>query len=134
MTYPTEVAANKALVLGALNSVFVLRDASVVEQIFAPDYKQHNPQIPDGRDALPGLIASLPDSFSYEVGMAVAEGEFVMVHGRYIGWGPKPMVAVDIFRVLDGKLVEHWDTMQEEVPAAETVSKRAMFTNPQTTA
>ncbi len=37
-----------------------------------------------------------------------------MIHGRYTGWGPKPMVAVDIFHVEGGKLVEHWDVMQEE--------------------
>jgi len=45
-----------------------------------------------------------------------------MVHGRYIGWAEKPLVAVDIFRVRNGKLVEHWDVMQEEVPASATAS------------
>ena len=64
----------------------------------------------------------------YERGMAVADGDLVMVHGRYTGWGPKPMVAVDIFRVKDGKVVEHWDVMQEEVSAADTASGNAMFT------
>jgi len=39
--------------------------------------------------------------------MIVAEGDLVMIHRRYTGWGPKPMVAVDIFRVVDGKL---WNT------------------------
>ena len=39
------------------------------------------------------------------------------------------MVAVDIFRVNDGKVVEHWDVMQEEVSAADTASGHAMFTN-----
>jgi hypothetical protein len=51
--------------------------------------------------------------------MAVADGDLVMVNGRYTGWGAKPMVAVDIFRVKDGKVVEHWDVMQEEVSAAD---------------
>jgi len=41
----------------------------------------------------------LSKDFSYEPGMVVAEGDLVMVHGRYVGWGPKPMIAVDIFRV-----------------------------------
>ena len=53
-----------------------------------------------------------------------------MVHGRYTGWGPKPMIAVDIFRVENGKVVEHWDVMQEEVPASHTASGNAMFTLP----
>jgi len=60
--------------------------------------------------------------------MVVAEGEYVMIHGRYTGWAPKPVVAVDIFRVVNGKLVEHWDVMQEEVPAGKTVSGNPMFT------
>jgi len=60
--------------------------------------------------------------------MAVADGDLVMVHGRYTGWGPKPMVAVDIFRVKDGKVVDHWDVMQEKVS---TASGHAMFTKPE---
>ena len=63
--------------------------------------------------------------------MAVAEGDLVMVHGRYTGWGPKPKVAVDIFRLKDGKVVEHWDVLQEEVPPADTASGNAMFTKPE---
>lgn len=69
----------------------------------------------------------MPDTFQYEPGMAVAEGDLVMVHGRYTGWGPKPMVAVDIFRIADGRVVEHWDVMQEEVPTSETASGNPMF-------
>src|SRR5258708_15189604 len=92
-----------------------------------PDYLHKNPAIPNGRTAIPGLIASLSKDFSYEPGMVVAEGNLVMVHGRYVGWGPKPMVAVDIFRVVNGKLVEHWDVLQEEVPASATASGNPMF-------
>jgi predicted SnoaL-like aldol condensation-catalyzing enzyme len=61
----------------------------------------------------------------------VADSEYVIVHGRYVGWGPKPMVAVDIFRVADGKIAEHWDAMQEEVPAAQSANANSMFTSPQ---
>ena len=60
--------------------------------------------------------------------MAVADGDLVIIHGRYTGWGPKPMVAVDVFRIENGKVVEHWDVMQEEVSAADTLSGNAMFT------
>ncbi len=59
--------------------------------------------------------------------MVVAEGDLVMVHGRYVGWGPKPLVAVDIFKVRGGRVVEHWDVMQEEVLAAATASGNPMF-------
>lgn len=72
-------------------------------------------------------MVALPKEFRYEMGMVVAEGDLVMVHGRYTGWGPKPLIAVDIFRIADGKLVEHWDVMQEEVPVNATASGNPMF-------
>ncbi|WP_029921428.1 nuclear transport factor 2 family protein [Nevskia soli] len=127
MSEVTSAAANKALVSEVMTAVFIRRDPSVVERHFSIAYVQHNPLIPNGREAIPALIAALAPTFKYEPGMIVAEGDLVMIHGRYTGWAPKPMVAVDIFRVVDGKLTEHWDIMQEEVPAAQTVSGNGMF-------
>jgi predicted SnoaL-like aldol condensation-catalyzing enzyme len=119
--------SNKDIVLEVLKRTFVERDPTVVEQRFGANYKQHNPVIADGPSAIAKMIPALT-GLTYEPGMAVADGDLVMVHGRYTGWGPKPMVAVDIFRVEDGKVVEHWDVLQEEVPAAKTASGNAMFT------
>ena len=122
--------SNKEIVFEVLKRAFIDHDPTVVEQCFDASYKQHNPQIPDGPSAIAKMIPTLT-ALRYEPGMAVAEGDLVMVHGRYTGWGPKPMVAVDIFRVRDGKVVEHWDVLQEEVPAAHTASGRGMFTKPE---
>jgi predicted SnoaL-like aldol condensation-catalyzing enzyme len=122
--------SNKEIVLEVLKRAFIDRDPTVVEQYFAANYKQHNPVIPDGPAAIAKLIPTIT-ALTYEPGMAVADGDLVMVHGRYTGWGPKPMVAVDIFRVRDGKVVEHWDVLQEEVPAAQTASGNATFTSSQ---
>lgn len=119
--------SHKALVIEVLQSVFVRRDTRLVETHFAKDYVQHNPLIPNGRDAIPPMVAALPADFRYEMGMVVAQGDLVMAHGRYTGWGPKPLVAVDIFRIADGKLAEHWDVMQEEVPASASANGNAMF-------
>jgi predicted SnoaL-like aldol condensation-catalyzing enzyme len=119
--------SNKEIVLEVLKRAFVDRDATVVGEFFGANYKQHNPSIPEGPSAIAEMIPTLTN-LTYEPGMAVAEGDLVMVHGRYTGWGPKPMIAVDIFRVEDGKVVEHWDVLQEEVPAAKTASGNAMFT------
>ena len=88
-------------------------------------------EIPEGPAGIKAVAASLPADLSYEPGMVVAEGDYVMIHGRYVGWGPKTVVGVDIFRVADGKAAEHWDVLQEEVPAETTASRNAMFTNPQ---
>ena len=124
-----ESERSKAIALKAIRGVFVERDVHIVEELFGPDYIQHNPTIPNGRDAIAALVGSLPEGFGYEPGMVVAEGNIVMIHGRYVGWAPEPVVAVDIFRVENGRLVEHWDVMQAEVPAHETKSKNAMFTS-----
>ena len=118
--------SNKEIVLEVLRRAFIDRDPTVVAEYFGATYKQHNPVIPDGPSAIAKLIPTLT-ALKYEPGMAVADGDLVMVHGRYTGWGPKPMIAVDIFRVVDGKVVEHWDVLQEEVPAANTASGNAMF-------
>ena len=118
---------NKEVALKVLKGAFIEHDAAVVDRYFSPDYVQHNPVIPNGAGAIANLIPTLKD-LSYEIGMVVAEGDLVMVHGRYVGWGPKPMVAVDIFKVKDGKVVEHWDVMQEEVAASATASGNPMFT------
>ena len=124
--------SNKEIVRKAMIELFVKRDVTAIDRYWGSPYVQHNPHIPSGHEALPAIIGGLGADFKYEPGMIVAEGDLVMIHGRYTGWGPKPMVAVDIFLVKDGKLVEHWDTMQEEVPAADTKSGNSMFTNPQT--
>ena len=119
---------NKQLVSSAMHELFVTRDAAkAVRLYFGKPYLQHNPMIPDGAEDLPKVVASLPANFKYEPGVIVADGDFVMIHGLYTGWGPKPLVTVDIFRVKNGKLVEHWDVMQENVPASQTKSGRPMF-------
>jgi hypothetical protein len=81
---------NKQIVLQVLKGAFIDRDPGIVAKYFMPDYKQHNPSIPDGAAAIATLIPRLGADFSYEPGMAVAEGDLVMVHGCYVGWGPKP--------------------------------------------
>jgi predicted SnoaL-like aldol condensation-catalyzing enzyme len=122
----TEV--NKALVLAGIKGVFIDRDPTVLDRLFSTDYQQHNPTIPNGTAAIKAVLGNLPAGFKYEPGLVVAEGDYVAIHGRYIGWGPKPMVVVDIFRVANGKIAEHWDVMQEEVPAAQSANGNSMIT------
>lgn len=118
---------NKALVIEAMTSLFQRRDVSVVERLYAPDYIQHNPSIPQGRDALRTLVAGLPQNVYYEPGLIVAEGDLVAIHGRIRGWAEVPQIVVDLFRVEGGKLAEHWDVLQDEVPVMADLSSIAMF-------
>lgn len=122
---------NKDIVLQAMTELFIRRDTGAVARFWGDPYTQHNPGMPDGTGMLAGAIASLGPDFKYEPGMIIGEGDLVMLHARCTGWGPKPMVVVDIFRLKDGKIVEHWDVMQDEVPAPATKSGHPMFTNPQ---
>jgi predicted SnoaL-like aldol condensation-catalyzing enzyme len=127
MTTSTSTEANKALVLEGIRGVFIERDPTVIDRLFSADYRQHNPQIPNGPAAIKALMGNLSRDFKYEPGLVMADGDYVSIHGRYTGWGPKPMIAVDIFRVANGKIAEHWDVMQEEVPAAQSANGNSMF-------
>ncbi len=133
VTRPSDVVAddrprrNKALVMEAMTSLFQRHDASAVERLYARDYIQHNPDIPQGRDALQALVAELPDAVHYEPGLVIAEGDFVAIHGRIRGWADTPQVVIDLFRIEGGKLAEHWDVLQEEVPASAARAGIAMF-------
>ncbi|WP_200963936.1 nuclear transport factor 2 family protein [Acidovorax sp. Root219] len=118
---------NRALVLEAMTALFQRRDASVVEKLYAENYVQHNPAMPQGRDVLTELVAQLPPDLHYEPGLIVAEGAYVAVHGRIRGWAPKPQVVIDIFRIEDGRLAEHWDVLQDEVPPSDGKAGVAMF-------
>src|SRR6187399_1032315 len=79
--------ANKALVLAGIKGVFVDRDPTVLDRLFSNDYRQHNPQIPNGTAAIKALLGNLPADFRYEPGLVVAEADYVTIHGRYFGWG-----------------------------------------------
>src|SRR6516164_7170673 len=129
MTTSNVADANKALVLAGIRGVFIDRDPTVLDRLFSDDYRQHNPQISNGAAAIKTLLGKLPTDFKYEPGLVLADGDCVAIHGRYLGWGPKPMVAVDIFRIANGKIAEHWDVMQEEVPAAQSANGNSMLTS-----
>lgn len=118
---------NKALVIDAMTSLFQDRDVSAVDRLYAPDYRQHNPSIPQGRDALRSLVGGLSKDVYYEPGLVIAEGDFVAIHGRIRGWAAAPQVVVDIFRIEGGKLAEHWDVLQDEVSVDDTLDGIAMF-------
>jgi len=123
----SDLETNKALVLEAMTALFQRRDVNAVERLYAPDYIQHNPGIAQGRDALAKLVAQLPESVFYEPGLILAEGAYVAIYGRIRGWAPSPQIVIDIFRVDDGKLAEHWDVLQDEDSTKGSKSGVAMF-------
>jgi predicted SnoaL-like aldol condensation-catalyzing enzyme len=123
-------AKNKALVARATTELFIDKDITAIDRHFAEPYLQHNPQVASGLEPLRQLVRSvvLQDTFRYEPARLIADGDLVAAHGRYIGFGPQPLVAIDIFRVEDGKIVEHWDSLQPE--ATQTANGHTMLDGP----
>ncbi len=119
---------NKALVLKAFDTLFNKRDYAEAERYWSPDYVQHSAHIAPGREGLFNLIKSIPPTLKYEPGTIVAEGDFVIVHGRFSGFGqPANWIAADILRIKDGILVEHWDVIQDEATEQQSKSGLPMF-------
>ena len=127
MTQTTETK-NKALVLEAFDTLFNKRDYVAAERFWSPNYVQHSAHIAPGRDGLFNLIKSIPPTLKYEPGVIVANEDFVIVHGRFSGFGqPVNWIAADILRVQDGILVEHWDVIQDEATQEQSKSGLPMF-------
>jgi predicted SnoaL-like aldol condensation-catalyzing enzyme len=121
-------AKNKAIVLDAFETLFNKRDYAAAERFWSPNYIQHSAHIAPGREGLFSLIKSLPPTLKYEPGTIVAEGDFVIVHGRFSGFGaPVNWIAADILRVRNEILVEHWDVIQDEAAEGQSKSGAPMF-------
>jgi predicted SnoaL-like aldol condensation-catalyzing enzyme len=119
---------NKALVFKAFDTIFNKRDYAAAERFWSPKYIQHSAHIAPGREGLFDLIKSTPPTLKYEPGIIMAEGNFVIVHGRFSDLGlPVNWIAADIVRIEDGILVEHWDVIQDEATEEQSKSGAPMF-------
>jgi predicted SnoaL-like aldol condensation-catalyzing enzyme len=121
---------NKQLVLQAFDTLFNKRDYAAAEKFWSPQYIQHSAHIAPGGEGLFDLIKSLPPTLKYQPGTIVAEGNFVIAHGRFSTFGlPVNWIAADILRIEKGILVEHWDVIQDEATAEQSKSGAPMFGN-----
>jgi len=125
---PTTTEQNKRLVLVAFDTLFNKRDYATAEKFWSPDDIQHSAHIEPGREGLFNLIRNAPDTLRYEHQLIVAEGDYVIVHGRFSGHGqPVAWIAADIIRIENGRLAEHWDVLQDEATKAQSKSGLPMF-------
>src|SRR6202162_312350 len=105
---------NKALVLRAFDTLFDKRDYAAAERFWSPKYIQHSAHIAPGREGLFELVKSAPPPMRYENSLIMAEGNFLILHGRFTRVGqPAAWIAADIVRIEDGVLVEHWDGIRD---------------------
>jgi predicted SnoaL-like aldol condensation-catalyzing enzyme len=120
---------NEALLLEGFDLLFNQRNYEAAERYWSANYIQHSAHIPPGRDGLFSLVKGLPPEMKYENGMIIAEGDYVMAHGRYTRPGEPNWVVVDIMRMKDGVFEEHWDVIQDEATKEQSKSGLPMFGN-----
>ena len=116
---PTEITdddrteANKALVASFVDEVLVDRRVERLDDFVSADtYVQHNPQMPDGSDAFREFMSGAGATTRYlEVFALVGQGNFVVTYSRVDVDGTE-MAVFDIYRVDDGRIVEHWDNAE----------------------
>jgi predicted SnoaL-like aldol condensation-catalyzing enzyme/predicted ester cyclase len=119
---------NKDFVLAAFETLFNRRDYDEAATFWSPDYIQHSAHIPPGRHGLFNLVRAAPPDLRYENHVAAADRDYVLLHGRFTNNGrPRAWVAGDVIRVANGVIVEHWDTLQDEVTREESKSGLPMF-------
>jgi predicted SnoaL-like aldol condensation-catalyzing enzyme len=124
-TLPEE---NKTLVLEAFDALCNRRDYAAAERYWSDGYIRHSAHIEPGREGLFNLVRSLPATLRYANQFILAEGDYVIAHGRFSGNGrPAAWIAADIVRFEDGKLAEHWDVLQDEATKARSKSGLPMF-------
>ena len=111
------VELNKKTVVGYLDlALNAKRPAEAVAAYVGPRYIQHNPQAPDGPEAFITFVDGFTQQFPearIDIKRVVAEDDLVVTHSLLaLGPSDRGTAAVDIFRLEDGKIVEHWDVLQ----------------------
>jgi len=128
---------NRAAVLRYMQAFINQRDMNALDEVMVADWIAHNPAEGNGRDALKELAAGWFQQFPQlhaDVKRVFADGDFVVTHTHYTvnaqdrgnDWAPGSAATVDIFRLEDGKIVEHWDVVQRPIPE-ESVNGNSMF-------
>ena len=121
-------AKNKAIVLETFETLFNKRDYAAAERFWSPNYIQRSAHIAPGRQGLFDLVKSAPRTMRYENSLIMANGNFLMLPGRFTKVGqPAAWIVADIVRLENGRLAEHWDVIQDEATRAESKSGNPMF-------
>ena len=119
---------NRGLVLEAFDTLFNKRDYKAAERYFSPNYIQHSAHIEPGREGLFAHVKAAPPDMRYENAMIVANGDYVVLHGRFSNVGqPADWIVADIVRLEDGLLKEHWDVIQDEATREDSKSGLPMY-------
>ncbi|NYJ03186.1 putative SnoaL-like aldol condensation-catalyzing enzyme [Nocardioides thalensis] len=118
--------SNADLVRTAMHELFELKDLTALDRYWSEPYIQHSPGLPNGLDGLRTAVPHL-EGFTWRPERVAEDGDLVWAHSRVTGWGEGTQIIVDIFRIHDGKIVEHWDVVQPETSAENTVNGNSML-------
>jgi len=112
-----DLEANKKIVIDFYEKGLNQKDYEAAAKHFGPRYIQHNPNAADGPEGFKKLVEFLKEKFpnsKSEIKRVIAEGDLVMLHVHSVREpGQRGRAIVDIFRVENGKIVEHWDVVQD---------------------
>ena len=115
--FAADLEANKKIVIDFYEKGLNQKDFDAAAKHFGPRYIQHNPLAPDGPEGFKRLVALLKEKFPNshnEIKRVIAEGDLVVLHVHSVREpGQRGRAIVDIFRVENGKIVEHWDVIQD---------------------
>lgn len=115
--FAADPETNKKIVIDFYEKSLNQKDFEAAAKYFGPHYIQHNPNAPDGIEGLKGLVTFLKEKFpnsKSEIKRAWAEGDYVILHVHSVREpGQRGRAIVDIFRLENGKIVEHWDVIQD---------------------
>ena len=108
--------ANKKLVIEFYEKAINQKDFEAAAKYFGNRYVQHNPNAPDGIEGFKTFLGFLREKFPQaksEIKRAFADGDYVIIHVHAVRTpGERGSAIVDIFKLEDGKIVEHWDVVQ----------------------
>ena len=118
---------NKTIAFEAFDTLFNKRDYAAAERLWSPGYIQHSARIKPGRSGIFERAHAMPE-MRYECELAMAEGDMVMLRGRFSGNGQAvPWIAANFLRIEDGLLAEHWDVIEAEATRSESLSGLPMY-------
>lgn len=119
--------AVRELVTKAHHQLFTQHDVSVLDRHFSAGFIEHSPLVADGLQGLRDLVRTSP-ALHHETVRVLVDGDLVALHGRFAGLDEKPLIGFDLYRVADGKIVEHWDGLVPE--AGPNASGRTQLDGP----
>jgi predicted SnoaL-like aldol condensation-catalyzing enzyme len=115
--FAADLEANKKIVVDFYEKGLNQKDYEAAAKHFGPRYIQHNPNAPDGPEGFKALVVFLKEKFPNsrsEIKRVFAEGDYVILHVHSVREpGQRGRAIVDIFRLENGKIVEHWDVVQD---------------------